>query len=106
MASIHFTGITGAVVWKGKEYRLATYLGARADQIRNGRLRIVQGNLELEAALLERSGHALKAPENGDMVRTIHESTACRVFYRFRKEDHTLFEIETQMASFEYEYSD
>lgn len=104
LAGIHFTGITGAVLWKGKEYRIATYLGARADQIRNGRLQIVQGNLELETILLERSGHALKAPKQGDMVRTIHESTACRAFYRFRKAGHTLFEIETQTASFEYEY--
>ena len=104
LAGIHFTGITGAVMWKGKAYRLATYLGARAEQIRNGRIRIIQGTMELEAALLERSGHALQAPMNGDMVRTIHESTACRAFYRFCKEGHTLFEIETQMASFEYEF--
>lgn len=61
-------------------------------------------SMELETALLERSGHALQAPMNGDMVRTIHESTACRAFYRFCKEGHTLFEIETQMASFEYEF--
>ena len=29
IAGIHFTGIIGNILWEGKEYRLATYLGAR-----------------------------------------------------------------------------
>ena len=104
IAGIHFTGIIGVVLWKGKEYRLATYLGAKAVQIQNGTLRIVQGNMELEAKLLEASGHALKAPKKGDMMRTIHESAECRAFYQFRKCGRTLFALETARASFEYEY--
>lgn len=86
IAGIHFTGIIGVVLWKGKEYRLATYLGAKAVQIQNKMVRIVQGNMELEARLLEEAGRPLKAPTKGDMVRTIHESVACRAFYRFGKE--------------------
>ena len=49
IAGIHFTGIIGVVLWKGREYRIATYLGARAVKIENGTVRIVQGNLEPEA---------------------------------------------------------
>lgn len=103
IAGIDFTGIIGAVLWQGKEYRIATYLGARTVQIENGTVRITQGRMELEARLLETSHRPLKAPAQGDMVRTIHESAACRAFYRFRKENHTLFAFETDRASFEDE---
>lgn len=104
IAGIHFTGIIGVVLWKGKEFRLATYLGARAVRIQNGMLRIVQGKLELEAKLLEASEQALKAPIRGDMVRTIQESAECRAFYQLRRDGRTLFAFETARASFEYEY--
>ena len=104
MAGFHFNGVICVVYWQGREYRLATYLGARAVHIRDGAVRIVQGDLELEAHLLERSGCPLKAPAEGDMVRTIRESAACKAFYRFRKDGHTLFAYKTDRASFEYEY--
>lgn len=105
VAGFHFRGIISVVLWKGKEYRLATYLGAKAVLVRDGRLRIVQGNLELEARLLEKVRSPLKAPANGDMTRTIHENTACRAFYRFRKGDSNFFSFKTDQASFEYELS-
>ena len=104
MAGIHFTGIIGVVLWQGKEYRIATYLGARVVRIQNKMVRIIQGNLELDARLLEASEQPLKAPAKGNMVRTIHESASCRAFYRFRKEGCTLFAFETDRASFEFEY--
>ena len=104
IAGIHFTGVIGAILWQGKEYRIATYLGARVVQIHNNMVRVIQGNLKLDAQLLEASECPLKAPAKGDMVRTIHESASCRAFYRFCKKDRTLFEFETDRASFEFEY--
>lgn len=104
VAGIHFTGVIGAILWQGKEYRIATYLGARVVQIQNNMVRVIQGNLELDARLLKASECLLKAPANGDMVRAIHESASCRASYRFRKKDHTLFAFETDRASFEFEY--
>ncbi|MDE6750847.1 MAG: tocopherol cyclase family protein [Lachnospiraceae bacterium] len=104
MAGIHFTGIIGVILWQGKEYRIATYLGARV-QIQNKMVRVKQGNLELEARLLKASERILKAPSKGNMVRTIHESASCRAFYRFRKKGCTLFAFETGRASFEFEYA-
>lgn len=101
---IHFTGIIGNVLWKGKSYRLATYLGAKVRQLENRRLQVMQGDLELEAHLLEMTGHPLKAPTIGSMVRTIHENASCKAFYQFRKKGHTLFAFQTEQASFEYEY--
>lgn len=104
IAGFHFTGIISNVLWQGKQYRLTTYLSAKAIQIQNKTIRIIQGDMELEARLLEETGHPLKAPTGGDMVRTIHESASCRAFYQFQKKGHVLFAFETNQASFEYEY--
>ena len=104
MAGIHFTGTIGAVLWRGKEYRMATYLGARVVWIQNKMVRVIQGNLELEVRLLEAAKQPLKAPAKGDMVRTIHESASCRVFYQFRRNVCVLFAFETDKASVEFEY--
>ena len=104
MAGIHFTGIIGVILWQGREYRIAAYLGARVVHIQNNMVRVIQGNLELDAQLLEASECLLKAPAEGNMVRTIHESASCRAFYRFCKKDCALFAFETDRASFEFEY--
>lgn len=104
MAGIHFTGIMGAVLWRGKEYRMATYLGARVVRIQNKMVRVIQGNLELEVRLLEAAKQPLKAPAKGDMVRTIHESASCRAFYQFRRNGCVLLAFETDKASVEFEY--
>lgn len=104
LAGIHFTGIIGIVFWKEKEYRFATYLGARVVQKKNNILLIRQGNMELEARLLEQNEHPLRAPKQGAMVRTIHENLICKAFYRFRKNGVTQFAFETDKASFEFEY--
>lgn len=128
MAGMHFTGIIGVVFWRGREYRLATYLGARVLQNQDGMLRIVQGDMMLEAKMKKEAEgspatevkrgaadssdtgmkkgtwHPLKAPVGGDMARTIHESPACGAAYRFRVGGRTLFAFETERASFEYEY--
>lgn len=104
MAGTHFTGIIGIVLWKGQEYRLATYLGAKAVTIRNGILRIVQNDMRLEVRLLKKASQPLKAPVMGNMTRTIHESAACTAYYHFQKSGNTLFAFESSQASFEYEY--
>lgn len=116
MAGMHFTGIIGIVLWKGKEYRFATYLGARVLQNQDGMLRIAQGDMMLEAKMKKGAqcspgagnkngiGHPLKAPVRGDMTRTIHENPACGAAYRFRVGGKTLFAFDTKRASFEYEY--
>lgn len=104
IAGRHLQGIIGIVLLDGREYRLATYLGARAARIRNGLVRVCQGSLELEAGLLEKTGKPLKAPTEGDMVRAIHESAACKAKYCFRKDGCKILDFETDRASFEYEY--
>lgn len=104
LTGFHFTGIIGIVYWKGKEYRFATYLGARVVQKEKQRLLIRQGNMELEARLLESQAYPLQAPVGGKMQRMIRENIRCKAFYRFRIRGQTIFVFETEKASFEYEY--
>ena len=100
----HFTGVIGVIHHRGKEYRLATYLGARAVKIRDGEAVIRQGSKTLFVRWLEERGHPLAAPVAGAMNRTIRESAACKTSYHFQEKARTVFEFTSSMASFEYEY--
>lgn len=125
----NFTGVIGVVFWQGKEYRFATYLGARVRWLCNGMVRITQGDMVLEARLLEQKGckqesrfdakdcstrgketvvqlrkGGLRAPVGGEMNRTIHEHVRCLASYRFRKGNEIDLNFESDKASFEYEY--
>lgn len=100
----HFTGIIGVILLHGKEYRLATYLGARLKKISDGEIVIRQGKYLFSAKLIEKNAHELKAPVSGNMRRTIHESAVCRALYRFEKRGRLLFQFESDKASFEFEY--
>lgn len=105
LAGMHFTGVISAILWRGREYRLATYLGARAVCIGEGRVVIRQGPYTLTAQLLERGGHTLQAPVAGDMSRRIRESAACKARYSFSRHGQVLFALDTDRAAFEYEYT-
>lgn len=99
-----FTGVIGAIQYRGTEYRLGTYLGARAVSIRDGAVEIIQGRRKLTVKRLEKKGHPLAAPAGGKMSRTIHETAACRAYFHYQEKGRTIFEFETDHASFEYEY--
>ena len=101
---IHFTGIIGVLLLGGKEYRIATYLGAKIKQIDENTVSIKQGSFELTAKLLKKNAQPLAAPTNGDMCRTIHESASCEAYYRFCHKNKVLCEFITNKASFEFEF--
>lgn len=100
----HFTGVIGIILLRGKEYRLATYLGAKAVKIEVGEIIVQQGHFRLSVKPQELFGYPLCAPLGGAMVRTIHEHPACRVFYHFEENGTTLLELDAPNAAFEYEY--
>ena len=100
----NFTGIIGVVSYQGKEYRFATYLGASLKELKDRKVTVKQGNMTLEAKLLDRGGKILSAPVEGDMSRVIHECLSCNAAYRFKIDGETIFAFKTDKASFEYEY--
>lgn len=101
----HFTGIIGIVLLGGREYRIATYLGAKIEQISNNTVTVKQGGFEFTAKLLKKNTQPLAAPTNGNMCRTIHESASCEAYYRFSHKGNILCEFTTDRASFEFEYN-
>ncbi|HWS42794.1 MAG TPA: hypothetical protein VN421_06860 [Pseudoflavonifractor sp.] len=97
-----FTGCICAVLHGGREYRLATYLGARAAGWSAAGAVIRQGDLRLTVELLESAAQPLRAPKDGRMERTIRESLRSKVRYRFWRGDALLFDHTDENASFEY----
>lgn len=104
LGPVRFTGVISVIQWRDREYRLATYLGARPVEIRRGVIVVRQGAMTLTARLLQKNARPLQAPARGAMTRTIRESVACRAWYRLQKGGETLFSFETEQAAFEYEY--
>lgn len=104
LGPVRFTGTLCTIWFGGREYRLATYLGARVAEIGNGKVVVRQGDGELTVQLLEKRAHPLHAPTDGAMTRTIRESASCVAAYTFRKGGETLFSFTSDRASFEYEY--
>lgn len=104
MPGFHFTGIIGVVFLNGKEYRIATYLGAKIKEIEKNRVTVKQGDFELTAKLLQKQAHPLLAPVHGAMSRTIHESVSCKAEYCFLHKGEKLVEFTSDRASFEFEY--
>lgn len=98
----HFTGCICAVIHNGREYRLATYRGVRIEQWSSTGAVIRQGKYRLSVEVLEERGHPLRAPVEGTMGRTVHESLRARLRYRFWKGRELLFEHTDSCASFEY----
>lgn len=99
-----FVGIIGFVYYMGREYRIATYRGARIAEIGGGTVAVRQGDFKLSAQCLDHGGHALRAPKSGKMNRLIKESLSCGARYIFTEKNNVLFELTTDRASFEYEY--
>lgn len=101
---LYFTGIIGIVYYKGREYRLATYLGAKVIKIAPDEIIVRQGNYTLILEPDGKLGQHLHAPVSGTMNRVIHEHPSCKIKYRFEKNGIPLLEWDAQNAAFEFEY--
>jgi len=104
LGGLRFTGVVSIVQFQGKEYRLATYLGAKVVKNQDGEIIIRQGHLTLSATLLSKNAYPLQAPVSGAMTRIIRENVSCNARYRLSTKDHTILSFETSRAAFEYEY--
>jgi len=97
-----FTGCICAVLSGGREYRLATYRGAKIESWSPAAAVIRQGKYRLSVELLEEQKQPLRAPVEGNMERTIHESLRAAVRCRFCRGDRVIFRHSDRGASFEY----
>ena len=97
-----FTGCICSVLYRGREYRLATYRDAKIEKWSPSGAVIRQGKYRLEVELLNERRQPLRAPVEGRMERTIHESLCAEVRYRFWHGDNLLLQHTNPNASFEY----
>ena len=103
---LQFPGCIAAVIVGGREYRLATYTGARIRRWNENGLVLQRGDrrLTVEAAPgAVRSGQSLLAPRGGAMDRRIREAPACPVHYLFEAGGRILLDETSAGASFEYD---
>ncbi len=103
LLGLHFKGIIGIVLIDGREYRIATYLGAKVLSLGNDNVLVKQGEYMFYARLLQPCQHKLNAPVRGKMARMIRESVSCKAFYQFTCGDKKLLEFTSNNASFEFE---
>lgn len=100
---MEFQGCIATVLLEGREYRLATYKGARVESCTKEGAVVRQGNWRLSAQRLDDSkGHGLRAPTMGAMARTIHENAACPMHFSLWLGDRLALEADGQRSSFEY----
>lgn len=104
MGLFHFAGIIGFIIVDGVEYRIATYNGAKVVEIGDNSCTVRQGDMLLTVRLIRKNAYPLYAPVNGAMDRVIRESASCLAGYTFSVAGRTLLDIESNKASFEYEW--
>ena len=97
-----FTGCICALRHQGREYRLATYRGARIVAWSEKGAVVRQGKYRLEVELPDKRGRGLRAPVEGRMRRTIRECPGAPVRVRFWEGKTLLLDRTDPWASFEY----
>lgn len=98
-----FQGCISAVSYQGKEYRLATYLGAKIIWCDEYGVLLRQGSNLLKVTILEHNAVDIMAPSQGAMTRTVCENTSCKVRYTFWNSNQLLLDFIDNNASYEYE---
>lgn len=99
---IHFTGFLAVVYVEGKEYRLATYNGAKLKYASSQGIWIQKGDYDLIISDIHGEGQQLQAPQKGKMARQIEERPFCNGKILFTENNVPLLEIESEQISFEY----
>lgn len=101
-----FQGMICIIYDKGKEYRLATYLGGKVLSWNQHEVIIKQGKYRLVLKINPQKGHQLKAPSRGKMTRKIIESLSCEAELVFYKKGAEILHLHSGHASFECEISE
>jgi tocopherol cyclase len=88
-----FPGCIAVVLYNNRQYRFATYLGARIRKYSRREIWLQQGCYDLRLKLIKEDEHCLLAPVKGQMTRTVYESVTARVHYRFRRKGKIIFDF-------------
>ena len=97
-----FTGCICIIWFRGQEYRMATYQGVRIRSNTRNYIELVQGSYRLTVEIIGTTGNRLRAPRNGVMSRSIHESASISARFIFRHKNECLFDYSSDQVSFEF----
>ena len=97
----HFNGCICIIQYRGREYRLATYLGVKIISCTPNKIVLKQGHYKLIIDIRNRKGNSLAAPCGGEMTRFITETVSCMAGFRFYWKNQRIFSLKSQHASFE-----
>lgn len=106
LSGINFIGTVGFLLTETREYRFATYLGARVKKLNEKELLICQGDYRLHVEFPERGGHILQAPNNGNMTRKIKENISCKMELTLTYRNRTLLHEFTDRAAVECDFQE
>lgn len=95
LGSFNFTGIISDISFENKEYKFATYYGAKLKKynVNNDSIsvEIKQGNKILSVSSLSENSNFLLAPSKGKMKREILESISSKIDIQITENDKTIF---------------
>ena len=98
-----FTGCICAIIYGGREYRLATYKGVQILAANAEHICLSQGKLELKIDIQpQNDGHALRSPVKGNMSGTIRESGNAHIRARLTERGDTVFDLQSGKAAYEF----
>ncbi len=98
---LSFDGVICVLMYCGREYRLATYYGAKAE-IKGSNIIIRQGKYRLTVNVLSNGdGHRLSSPQNGRMSGIIKEHNNACIHIEFSKSGKMICELFSSRAGFE-----
>lgn len=98
-----FRGCICAILYRGKEYRLATYRGVRIRTFTPEHIRLSQGSLSLELDVSPaQAGHPLRAPKQGHMSHTIRESCNVHLRARLTQRGKPIFDLQSDHGVYEF----
>lgn len=99
-----FKGCIAIVYHEGKEYRLATYNGAKAAVHSKDHMILSNKQFSLEIIMDNSNAQKLHAPQKGDMSRIIYESAMCPAQFTLRENGVIRFKAQSLHASCESEF--
>ena len=95
LGSFNFTGIISDISFENKEYKFATYYGAKLKKydVNNDSIsiEIQQGNKTLSVSSFSENSNFLLAPSKGKMKREILESISSKIDVQIKENDKVIF---------------
>ncbi|MDO5400771.1 MAG: tocopherol cyclase family protein [Eubacteriales bacterium] len=99
---LRFRGCICAVLYRGREYRFATYRGVRILAATRERLSLVQGSLRLDLRMMPTPGHPLLSPAAGKMSVTVRECCNASLHMRLWENGRLILDQRSNEAAYEF----